>query len=73
MQKTSKRNIGKVTIVDNVEENRLQIFFPEKPQMEVRIELKSHGFKWSNRNGCWQRYRSNNANYNAKNIICKYF
>lgn len=62
-----------VRVHDNVEDNRLQLFFPDKPADAVRAELKAHGFRWSKYNGCWQAYRGNNANYYAKFIIEKYY
>jgi hypothetical protein len=61
--------INGVRIVDNVEENRLQLFFNGKPAESVRNELKHSGFRWSPYNECWQRMRSNGAIYNAKRII----
>jgi len=33
-----------VQVVDNVEENRLQLFFPGKPSEEIRKALKTSGF-----------------------------
>ena len=70
---TKENTIGDVRIVDNVEENRLQVFFPGKPSDAVRSELKSHGFRWSPYNGCWQRNRSNDAAYWANQIVTKYY
>ena len=45
-----------VKVVENYPENRLQVFFNGKPDEETRKELKSHGFRWSPSNGCWQSY-----------------
>lgn len=45
-----------VKIVENVEADRLQIFFDGKPEEPVRNSLKKNGFKWSPSNGCWQTY-----------------
>ena len=47
-----------VTIVDNVEENRVQILFPGKPDADTRGKLKQWGFRWSPLNRAWQRHRS---------------
>lgn len=58
-----------IKILDNVEENRLQIYFPGKPEEAVRAQLKRNGFRWSKYYGCWQRHRSNQAIYAAKQII----
>lgn len=70
---SSEKEINGVEIVDNVEENRLQIKFPGKPVYQVRAELKQHGFHWSPYNGVWQRQRSPDANYWAKQIVEKYY
>jgi hypothetical protein len=56
---------GGVRLVDNVEDNRLQIFFPEIPSEAIRRELKSNGFRWSPTLGAWQRHRNNRATYLA--------
>ena len=37
-------------IVRNVEQNRLQILFDDKPDEETRAALKSNGFRWSPKN-----------------------
>lgn len=56
-QQTTEKEINGVQLIDNVEENRLQAFFPGKPSEEVRSNLKHSGFRWSPSNGCWQSYR----------------
>jgi predicted PP-loop superfamily ATPase len=48
---------------------RLQLKFKEKPEPEVREILKSNGFKWSLKNGCWQRQLTGNARYSARRVI----
>ena len=65
-QETTELKIGDVTICDNVEENRVQIFFPGKPNEEIRSFLKSNGFRWCRYNSAWQRHRSTRAQYLAK-------
>ncbi len=50
-----EEKIGEVTFKVDKDENRVQLFFPGKPEEEVRTKLKSNGFKWSPYNGCWQR------------------
>lgn len=69
---TTEKVIGDVKIVENVELNRVQIFFPEKPPEEIRTYMKQNGFRWSPRNKCWQRQRSNRATYLAEEIVNKY-
>lgn len=59
-------NGGKVEV--NVTENRLQIFFEDKPEAEVRETLKRNGFRWAPSQGAWQRQLTNNALWAAKHI-----
>lgn len=47
---------GEIAVERNARDNRLQIFFPDKPVTAVRDALKRNGFRWSPRNGCWQRF-----------------
>lgn len=55
-----------IKIVENVEADRIQIFFNGKPNDDLRGRLKSNGFKWSPSNGCWQTYlRSGKHKINA--------
>lgn len=66
---TTEIEVGDVRIVDNVEDNRVQIFFPGKPDSETRSRLKSVGFKWAPSIGAWQRMRSPQALRFAREII----
>lgn len=59
---------GKVEI--NKVDNRLQVFFDEKPDEEKRTELKKGGFRWSPTAGAWQRQLNGNALYAANDIKC---
>ena len=63
---TNTEKHGDIEIVDNVEENRVQIFFPGKPDRDTRQQLKSYGFRWSPTAGAWQRHRSDSALYWAR-------
>ena len=56
-------------IVENSEEMRLQIFFDDKPNEEVRNKLKHNGFKWAPTQKAWQRVLNNAAIYAAKNLL----
>lgn len=42
-------------------DNRLRVYFDEKPDGETRAVLKSRGFRWSPRAGAWQRQLTDNA------------
>ena len=52
----------------NTTENRLQIFFEDKPDEATRAELKSNGFRWSPRAEAWQRQLTDNAYYAANYV-----
>ena len=52
------------------EDNRLRIYFDEKPNEDVRSELKSNSFKWSPKAGAWQRQLTANAFHAADRIRC---
>ena len=52
----------------NTEDNRLQIFFDDKPDEATRADLKSNGFRWSPRAEAWQRQLTDNAYYAANYV-----
>ena len=54
---------GKAEI--NVKDNRLQLFFDDKPDGKIRDELKANGFRWSPKALAWQRQLNSNAIYAA--------
>lgn len=58
-------------VIENAELMRLQLVFDGKPSDEVRNSLKSHGFKWSSKNGAWQRQLTNNARFSLRQIADK--
>ena len=58
------------TVEMNREDNRLQIFFEEKPDEQTRETLKENGFRWSPKAGAWQRQLNDNAIYAADRIKC---
>lgn len=51
------------------EGNRVRVRHDEKPAREVIDNLKSHGFKWSPKNGAWQRQLTRDAMYAAKSLF----
>lgn len=55
-------------VIKNTEIMRLQLIFDGKPTDEVREILKKNGFKWSPKNGAWQRQLTDNAIYSLKRI-----
>lgn len=58
-----------VTLVQNTEANRVQLIFPNKPDSDVRKMLKSSGFRWSPREGAWQRMLNNAGVWNANRVL----
>lgn len=49
--------------------NRLQLKFSGIPSGDIRAKLKSHGFRWSPREGAWQRQLSTNAEWSFKRLV----
>ncbi len=66
--KETLHNSG-VRMVENVEANRLQLFFDGKPPVEVREKLKGAGFRWAPSEGAWQRHLGANAKWAAQSIL----
>lgn len=64
----SEEHIGEIKIKINKEDNRVQLFFPGKPNDEIRSKLKRNGFRWSPYNGCWQRQINEWSIHLAKEI-----
>lgn len=58
-----------IRVVENADADRLQIFFPGKPDSAMIQNLKSRGWRWSPSNGCWQRQLTDNARYSLKQIL----
>jgi len=56
------------SVVMNAEANRVQILFDEKPNEELRAELKRNGFKWAPSQDAWQRHLNSNGLYAVKRI-----
>ncbi len=77
-EQTSTGEISKIEyvggeVVDNFEAKRVQIFFDDIPNVEVRTELKKNGFKWSPTNRAWQRMLNNDGKYKASFVMDKFF
>lgn len=51
--------VGDVTVDES--ENRVRIQFPGKPAATTIATLKQNGFRWSPRDGVWQRHSSEQA------------
>jgi hypothetical protein len=55
---TTEIEIGPISIINSVEENRIMVMFPNIPDESIRDFLKARGFRWSPKNQAWQAYRS---------------
>lgn len=55
-------------IVDNQKDDRVQIFFDQKPAQDVISKLKSEGWHWTPSIGAWQRKRTEYALMSANRI-----
>jgi hypothetical protein len=69
VQPSSERVVNGVRLEENVEDNRLRLYFPGKPDAETITLLKRNGWHWSRTNGAWQRQLTQNARYNAERVI----
>lgn len=67
-QTTTETVIGDIKIVDSVEDNRIQIFFPGKPDEHIRKQLKTNGFRWAPSIQAWQRHRHADNRYIMQKI-----
>lgn len=55
-------------VVENVETNRVQLFFDGKPDDETRARLKQGGFRWARSQSAWQRHLNNAGRYAAESF-----
>lgn len=60
-------------IHENFTDKRIQIFFDEIPNIDVKTELKKRGFKWSPTSKSWQRVLGSNSKYHAESALNNHF
>lgn len=58
-----------VNLVQNATLNRIQLVFDGKPEPETIAELKREAFRWSPREGAWQRQNTNNGVQAAYRVL----
>ena len=62
-------NGGRVVVCNSDE--RMRFYFDEIPTVEVRNLMKRNAFKWSPKNGAWQRQLTANCKFDTKRIIAE--
>lgn len=68
---TTEQEVNGIRITKDLEDNRIRLHFPDKPDEEVRTLLKQHGFKWSSYNSAWQRHLNNAGIFAVEQVIEK--
>jgi hypothetical protein len=66
---TTLRGDNGVLCEDCPADNRVRLFFSLIPPVEIRVRLKSDGFRWSPWLRCWQAYRNPQTLERAKSFI----
>ena len=64
-----KFNGGRVVVCNSDE--RMRFYFDEIPSAEVRNLMKRNAFKWSPKNGAWQRQLTANCKFDTKRILAE--
>ncbi len=67
---TTEQEVNGIRITKDLEDNRIRLHFPGKPEEAIRTMLKYHGFKYSYNNDAWQR-QLNNAGLFAVDQVMK--
>ena len=65
--KEIKFNGGRVVVCNS--EERMRFYFDSIPPVEVRNMMKRNAFKWSPKNGAWQRQLTENCKFDTKRIL----
>ena len=67
--KEIKFNGGRVVVCNS--EERMRFYFDSIPPVEVRNMMKRNAFKWSPKNGAWQRQLTANCKFDTKRILAE--
>jgi hypothetical protein len=65
----SESEIAGLQIIRNLDENRIQLVFDDKPEANIRTILKTAGFRWAPSQGAWQRQLNNSAEWAVERVI----
>ena len=70
---TNEKVTKGITVIENVEANRIQLIFPGVPSKEVRQRLKKEfRFIWSPSENAWQRFLNDQGIWAAKQFLETY-
>lgn len=62
-------DLGVCRLVEDPADNRIRIIFGDKPEENVRLFLKRHGFRWSPTAKAWQRHLNGQGRAAARLVI----
>lgn len=58
-----------VRVEINPEFDGIEVYFPEKPNVRIREALKSYGWRWHGKKGCWYNKNSENHLQQLRGIL----
>lgn len=64
-----EREVAGVRLIQNTALDRVQLVFDGKPEPDIIAELKSRAFRWSPREGAWQRQLTRNGMWAAEAVL----
>lgn len=67
----AERELGGIRLVRNAAIDRVQLIFPGKPAEAERTLLKRNAFRWSPREGAWQRQLTSNGVRAAEAVLAQ--
>lgn len=65
----SERAVGDITVIEDTGDMMIRLVFPDVPSEQVRSVMKSNGFRWSPKNGAWQRELNDNGRAAAETVL----
>lgn len=60
---------GEITLARDIEDNRIRLLFPGKPDEATRTLLKANGFRWSPMAKAWQRQLNTAGEWAAERVL----
>jgi len=60
-------------ITEHPDDNRIRFIFAKRPSKDVTSKMKRAGFRWSRKNGAWQRQLNNAGRHAAERMAKKLF